>query len=171
MNILLQPFKKEDLEKIVEWRNDPKVNKYLANRNKTLPEVIEWFEKSFKKQNDLIFGIFISNQLIGYCEIESIDKNHKKCEMGIIIGEQNYWGKGIAEYIIKKLLKIVFEDLKLHRCLAVIDKGNIASSKCFRAAGFKYEGKLRDATIVDEKYCDLLLYSVLEDEYNKMILK
>ena len=58
-----------------------------------------------------------------------------------------------------------FMELRLHRVLAVIAKGNERSVSLFKKLGFKHEGTLREATKVADQFTDLLCYSILEHEY------
>src|SRR5712691_4163572 len=112
-----------------------------------------------------LLGILADNQLIGYCTIEHIDRENHTCEVGIVIGEKDYWHKGIGSTVIREILKRAFTELHLHRVEAVIHADNVASIHCFARAGFQRDGTLRDAKYRDGRYVDLLVYSILDSEW------
>jgi len=113
-----------------------------------------------------LLGILVDNQLIGYCTIEHIDCENRKCEVGIVIGEKDYWHKGIGSAVIRELLQRAFTALHLHRVEAVIHANNMASIRCFARAGFQRDGTLRDAKYRDGRYVDLLVYAILDSEWS-----
>ena len=163
----LRPITKEDLSTIVAWRNDPTVNRWLSDNNKTLQGAEERFEAITKNPNNRYDGIYEGDRLIGYCVVKGVDMRQRQCEIGIIIGESEYWGRGIAPDVIKELLRYCFKKLKLHRVAATVVRGNIRSSRLFESLGFAYEGTLRDAMISNGELVDLLYYSILEHEYGR----
>lgn len=103
--------------------------------------------------------------LVGHGVVEGVDLALRKCEVGVIIGEPRLWGQGLGKHAVQYLLQHCFEQLKLHRVLAVIARGNTRSERLFQRMGFTHEGTLRDATVIDGQFTDLLCYSMLEDEY------
>ena len=155
----------KDLDVLLLWRNNPNINKYLANRVKVKPEAQAWFNRINGSSSNLLKGIIYDGRLIGYCIVESVDEQNRKCEVGVLIGDLQLWGKGIGKIVVAELLKYCFEKLMLHRVLAVIAKGNERSERLFKGMGFRYEGTLREATQIDGQFVDLLCYSVLEQEY------
>jgi RimJ/RimL family protein N-acetyltransferase len=163
--ITLRELTAKDLDVLLRWRNNPDINKYLANRVKTKPEAETWFNHITGSPLNLLKVIIYNGQLIGYCMVESVDAQNRRCEVGIIIGDLQFLGKGIGKIIVTELLKYCFEKLKLHRVLAVIAKGNERSVRLFKSMGFSYEGALREANQINGQFVDLLCYSILEQEY------
>ena len=164
--IYIFDFPEEDLASIVKWRNDPDVNKYLRPNYRTLEDVQEWYRGYFSSGGNRLFGIRAADELIGYCTIEAIEKANNKCEVGIAIGEKAYWRKGIGSAVIRQLLKIAFTDLQMHRVEAVVQGDNVASARCFSRAGFQLDGTLRDSKLRNCEYVDLLVYSILDTEWD-----
>lgn len=163
--IALRDLTKKDLDVLLLWRNNPDVNKFLTNRVKNKLEAQAWFNRITSSPRNLLKGILYEGRLIGYCIVEDVDEQNRKCEMGIIIGELQYWGKGIGKIVVTELLSYCFKDLKLHRVLAVIAEGNKRSERLLAGMGFKHEGTLREASQTNGRFVDLLCYSILEQEY------
>lgn len=165
--IILRDLTEKDLGTVVVWRNNPEVNRYLANVVKTETEAKSWFIRLKSSSKNLLQGIVYQGQLIGYCMVEGIDEPNQKCEVGVIIGEKRHWGKGIGKSVVNDLLSYCFVNLKFHRVLAVIADGNERSKQLFKGLGFKYEGTSREAYLIDGKYTNLLCFSLLEQEYKR----
>ncbi len=167
-NISIFDFPEESLSAIVKWRNDGDVNKYLISGYRTLEEVQERYRGYFSSRGNRLFGIRVDDTLIGYCIIIAVERNNNKCEVGIVIGEKAHWRKGIGSTVIRQLLKRAFTDLRMHRVEAIIQGDNVASVRCFSRVGFQLDGRLRDAKFRDGRYVDLLVYSILDEEWDRV---
>ena len=58
-----------------------------------------------------------------------------------------------------------FAELKLHRLELEVYSFNSRAEKTYLKAGFKREGVKRDAVIDGDKYADIILMSILENEW------
>ena len=63
------------------------------------------------------------------------------------------------------LLNFAFKDLNLHRVYLHVFATNSAAIRAYEKAGFVYEGKLRSAAHIDGAYVDVVIMSVLREEY------
>lgn len=111
MDIIITEFPEEALSAIAKWRSDGDVNRYIRRGYKTLGEVRKWYHEYFSAEANRLLGILVDGQLIGYCTIEHINLDDKKCEIGILIGEKDYWHKGIGSAVVRELLKRAFTAL------------------------------------------------------------
>jgi RimJ/RimL family protein N-acetyltransferase len=161
--ICLRKLERSDLTTIFRWRNDPHVTQHLARREMSLVEIESWFEK-LEGGHDRAFAIIAGGTSVGYAVLDHVDRVNRKCEAGIIIGERRHWSKGIGKEVARRLAVEAFNELGMHRVLAVASARNPAAIACFKAAGFKEEGRLREANFRDGAYVDLILLSLLEDE-------
>jgi RimJ/RimL family protein N-acetyltransferase len=159
----LRKLEQSDLATIHRWRNDPQVTRHLARREMSLAEIESWFEK-LEGGRDEAYAIIAGGTFVGYAVLEKIDAVNRKCEAGIIIGERPYWRKGIGKEVARWLVEKAFNELGMHRVLAVTSARNPAAIACFKAAGFKEEGRLREANLREGEYVDLILLSLLEHE-------
>ena len=164
-DITIDEFPPDCLADVVHWRNDPVVNRYLRQGIRTLEEVQEWYVQYFSRAENKLFAVYADKALIGYGTLEHIDTTHRSCEIGIVIGEKQYWNKGLGARVISQLTTLAFTRYNLHRVYAVIQGGNIASRRCFEKVSFQHEGRLRDARYVNEAFIDIHYYAILEDEW------
>src|SRR3989344_2262706 len=80
------------------WLNDPEVNEYLETRQSTISELKTYIQKQIDDPNAIFVGIFdkVNDVHIGNIKLEPIDWQKKKAIFGILLGNKNYWGKGIG---------------------------------------------------------------------------
>jgi RimJ/RimL family protein N-acetyltransferase len=94
-----------------------------------------------------------------------VDTTYRSGEIGIVIGNPDYWNKGVGASVVTQLTALAFTRYRLHRAYAVIQGGNSASRRCFEKVGFQHEGRLRDARYVHGEFIDLHSYAMLEHEW------
>jgi RimJ/RimL family protein N-acetyltransferase len=164
-DLTIDEFPPDRLAAIVHWRNDPAVNRYLRQGIRTLEEVQEWYTQYFSKAEHKLFAVYADKTLIGYGTLEHIDTTHRSGEIGIVIGNADYWNQGLGAKVVTHLTTLAFTVYHLHRVYAVIQGGNIASRRCFEKAGFQHEGRLREARYDHGAFIDLNYYAVLEQEW------
>ena len=54
------------------------------------------YEKCKDNKDIQLYGIFIEKHHIGNILLMGLNSNHKRIEIGYVIGDKSYWGKGIA---------------------------------------------------------------------------
>lgn len=157
----------DDLDALVRWRNDPAVNRYLSDRLKTGEEAKAWFDKTKADPKVWLKAVTADGELVGYAAVEGIDEKNRKCELAMVIGKAERWGKGIGAYVLRTMLEYAFETLHMHRVWAAVVDGNERSERLLKTAGFVKEGVMRDTLIIGGRFASLLCYSLLEDEYKR----
>lgn len=167
--INVRDLTKDDLDILIKWRNDFQVNRYLSDRLKKLDETEVWFDRVRSDPKVWLKAIIEDDRLIGYAGVESIDERNRKCELALIVGEIEFWGRGVATEVLQLMLKYAFETLRMHRVWAAAIEGNVRSTRLVKRAGFAYEGTMREAIITVEGFSNLEFYSLLEDEYRSAI--
>lgn len=107
--------------------------------------------------NGIRWGIFLNNELIGTCGFNYYEKNG----WGILGYDLNksYWGNGYMTEAINAITRYGFSKLEIHRLVAHVVPGNIASEKVLVKCGFELEGLLRHSSYFRGKYQDELQYS------------
>lgn len=74
-------------------------------------------------------------------------------------------GRGLGRRILGEIQRIAFEELGAHRLFLDVFDDNARARHLYESMGFVFEGVLRDATSRDGEWHNLLLMSMLEDEY------
>ncbi|MDY0193539.1 MAG: GNAT family protein [Aliarcobacter butzleri] len=152
------------------WLNNKNVttsiNSFELLKHKNLSFIEESF-KRFTSVNCQGYFIFIKKdkKFIGTIKIDKIDLFRKSAEIGLMIGNTDYYGKNYGFHSLKLLVNHCFVNLKLHRIWGGTDENNLAMRKIFTKLNFKQEGISRDANYISNTYSDNILYSILSNEY------
>ena len=77
---------------------------------------------------------------IGTAKIGHINWRSGIADVGIMIGEKKYWGKGLGTEVVNLITKYAFDYLSLRKLVAGTNANNIGMCKCFFSNGFKKEG-------------------------------
>lgn len=176
-NLIIKNHTEKNKELLYKWMNDPELayyddedpEPYEGPNWERMDKVMTRFMNStYENGNDIIhLGIHKkkTNELIGYTMLAMIDKYHKKCHLGLSIGNKNEWGKGYGTEIVKSMIKFAFNDLKMNRVGAEIYSHNSASIKIFKKCGFKHEGTIRQSVLKKGVYSDELIFGILKEEF------
>jgi RimJ/RimL family protein N-acetyltransferase len=170
--LLLRPLTEGDVtERYVSWLNDPAVNRYLEIRfSKQTKESVGKFVASMEADSMVfLFGIFWKDKdlHIGNIKLGPICQRHKAAEIGLLIGDRAFWGKGIATEAIKAVVKFGFETMGIQKIEAGCYQSNAGSLKAFEKAGFKIEGVVRSRWVVDGKRQDGYRMGILPSEMKR----
>lgn len=166
--IYLRRLTEDDVtEKYVSWMNNPEINQYLESRFvvHTL-ESTKAFIRSVTNDNNYQFGIFLNdtNEHIGNIKIGGINHYHKYGDIGFIIGEKAYWGRGIATEAIKLATDFAFNELHLHKLWGGAYAPNIGSVRSFEKNGYACEGVKKSQYLTNAGvYVDDILYGKVNE--------
>jgi len=108
------------------------------------------------------------DRYLGHIGYENLDLHRRHTELGISIGEPEYLSKGIGTEAIGLFLSVCFEELGLHRVSLKVVQENKRGIRCYEKSGFKLEGAMRDFHYSQGRWHDILIMSILEDEYRAM---
>lgn len=130
------------------WLNDPAVNKYLETKSANIGELKNYIKAKLADENCLFFGIFMkdSDKHIGNLKLEPIDWRKKFAVFGILIGDKNYWGKGLATEATKLITDFSFNKLNLETLELGVIADNLAALKVYEKIGFKVD-KINKAAV------------------------
>ena len=160
--IYLRRLTEEDASEVyVSWMNDPGVNQYLESRFYTQTiESTKAFIRSVTNDNNYQFGIFVkeTGKHIGNIKIGNINQYHKYADIGFLIGDKNFWGKGIATEAIKLATDFAFKTLGLHKLWGGAYSPNVGSIKAFMKNGYQQEGIKRSQYLCHGEYVDDIMY-------------
>lgn len=170
--IYLKPLTPENITPFFTWLNDKTAIKYSLSKFQeiiTIQDIEQWYAQLLRNSTDYTVGIFRSetDRLIGYAGISKISTINKSGEYFIFIGDKEQWGKGFGTDTTHKIIKHGFEVLQLHRIMLTVSEPNIGGIKAYEKAGFKREGRFRQACYRDGSYHDKIVMSILKDEYTK----
>ncbi len=125
------------------WLNDPQVNRFISIKKVSLESIRNYIKEKNKRASCLFLGIFWkrNNEHIGNVKLEPIDLKKGRATTGILIGNKNYWGKGIATETLKALCQYAFQELNLQEINLGVDFRNKPAQRVYQKVGFAATGK------------------------------
>lgn len=104
-----------------------------------------------------------NDELIGFAILAGIENRHNNIEFRRIVIKTK--GKGYGRDAIREITTYCFEILKCHRLWLDVLESNSRARHLYHSEGFKEEGKLRNCVLIRDKYLNLIVMSMLENEY------
>ena len=161
-----RPHKRADIPFRVKWLSDPEVTKYLGENRRgqktTYQKEKFWFDQYVKnKKIKKFFTICDNKKPIGFLGLTKISQANKNSDMFIAIGEKDYWGRGWGKKSVIYLVNYAFKKLKLHKLNLGVIKDNKPAFYCYKSAGFKVEGLLKDDARMEGKYHDMYTMAII----------
>lgn len=170
---MLRPVVEDDWELRYKWLVDPEVSATLssgAGMPLTPAEVKERTAKYAKRNADSAYFTVMeleSSENIGSAQLFGINHWARSAELGLWIGEKSSRGKGYGTDIVHTLLGFAFHRLNLHKIMLTVDEDNPGAMRCYEKCGFRRDGILRDEVYKNGRYCNRLLMSILDQEFDE----
>jgi RimJ/RimL family protein N-acetyltransferase len=134
--------------------------------------VKEWIEKQLladpPKFHFFAIRTLDGDRMIGDVDLFALQNGHREAFVGIGIGERSDWSKGYGTEAMRLALRYAFTELNLHRVSLDVFEYNPRAIRSYEKAGFKHEGRLRDALHRDGRRWDMLYMGILRDEWFAM---
>ena len=168
--LILRPLSPGDLEgPYISWLNDPEVCEHNSHHvfPYTPAQGKAYIESSIKDEHNLVLAIIAkdSDTHIGNISLQHIDFISRSAEYAVLLGDREYWGKGVASGASHLLLAHGFGTLNLHRIYCGTSESNIAMQKLAARLGFTEEGRRREAHFKNRVFNDIIEYGLLASEY------
>lgn len=168
--IYLRALENSDLEgSYFQWLNDREVTRWMYHGifPNSHTAMLDFFQSMNNSRSDLVLAIILeeSERHIGNIGLHKIHPVFRSAEVGILIGEKDCWGKGVASEAISLIAGHAFTRLNLNRVYAGAALENAGSIKAFEKAGFIREGLSRQAYFCEGQYRDLVHLSILHSEW------
>lgn len=164
--IILREKRIEDAEKDYRWRSDPEIARLDAAY--PLSMSYERYLKLFQDQlryptpGSHHFGAdAIDGTYIGNCMYYDLDRVRQEAELGIVIGDRDYWSNSYGYDAVTTLLDYMFSEVSLNRVYLHTLDWNERAQRCFSKSGFNPVRKVRKMSH------DFILMEVLREDWQE----
>ncbi len=125
------------------------------------------YERCIKCDDRVDFIIYerASMQAIGVVNLRDIDRFHRTAELGLAIGEQDYWNKGYGTETCFLILDYGFNVLGLHNVVLDPVDFNENAIRLYKRVGFREIGRRRQAHRIGRRMYDLVLMDCLATDF------
>lgn len=171
--VFLRGPERSDIPIFVRWFTDAETTSFLAMRAPmSLPMEENWFERMLAGQgkDGYLFVIcsLESGEPIGNTALFDLDFSNGAAGMGITIGEKALWGRGYGTDALNALLDFGFGELRLERIWLDVYDFNVRARRSYEKSGFVLEGTKRHGFFRRGRHVDVLLMSILRDEWARL---
>lgn len=138
--VFLRELQEKDAsEDYASWLNDSEVNQFLETRHVTTEELRAYIREKQESSNAMLFGIFWKDtgKHVGNVKLEPIDHAAKETMLGILIGDKQYWGKGIATEATNLLTEFAFTELHMEAVTLGVIAHHTAAIRVYEKCGFQ----------------------------------
>ena len=170
--ILLQRVSMDDVgAEYLSWLNDDDVTRGLDTISKpyTLEMLQQYISDVVKNENTYMFMVIDkeSKKRIGTAKIHNINKTNNTCNLGLMIGDKNFWGKGYGQDAYNTAIEFAFSGLGIRKIWEMAHATNVASLSMCKKAGFQIEGVLKEQVLSEGKYVDKVLLGLFAINWKK----
>ncbi|MDB5249324.1 MAG: hypothetical protein JWQ40_3718 [Segetibacter sp.] len=176
--VKLEYFDREDFKQLIEWMNSEHLITNWAGSLFKFPlteDSLDWYIQDTNNADDSDAFIYKAvdtktGKTVGHVSLGSISEKNRAGRISrVLVGNTAERGKGYCSKMINAILKVGFEELKLHRISLGVYDFNTAAIRCYEKCGFVKEGVMRDVLrYQDNTYWSLIEMSILEDEWRKL---
>jgi RimJ/RimL family protein N-acetyltransferase len=159
------------LPAVQRWRSDPEVTRYwITQAVPSLDELRAWLRGNRTAGSITLTVLDETQEPIGYADVFNIDRDHRRCEISLMIGDRSSWGKGYASEVLMALLGYLFGRRagggeEMHKVSLAVFAENHAARRVYAKCGFREDGVLRDDMYRDGDWHSQILMSILEHEF------
>ena len=170
--LLLRPYTGDDLEALYAMQSRSDVARYLYWGPRTEAEVRAALEKkvtstAIRSEGDVLSLAALqkaTDELVGDFVLVWVSEEHRQGEIGFIV-HPDHQGLGYATEAGRVLLRLAFEDLKLHRVVGQLEARNAASARVLEKLGMRREAHLVENEWVKGEWQSEIVYAILDREW------
>ncbi|MEZ4223852.1 MAG: GNAT family protein [Polyangiaceae bacterium] len=168
---LLRRPEPKDVDALYAQKNDPEVANALGgfSMGYARADISEWVERHRRMGGELIWVIAATSDdtCLGHVGLYNIDHRIRKAEFAIMLGAKERQGQGLGKRVTRFVLDYAFDNLNLNRVELSLLASNARAKRLYDSLGFVQEGVQRQAQFKNGEYLDVILMSLLRDEWTQ----
>ena len=138
----LKSLTTEDVtEQYLSWfSGSEEVEKYIdfAKKEADIDELVQYVSDKENREDVLFFGIFTnSGDHIGNVKHEPINLKDKTATMGVLIGEKEWRGKGVAPEVVKASSEYLGKTYGVRYIYLGVERSNIPAVSAYKKMKFE----------------------------------
>lgn len=160
-----------DLEDIHHLHSNTKVEQFStlgipSDLSQTKERIDEMIKEQYNNKRKLYNWKVLLKDTNEFAGLAGLSLSLDKFKLGEIYYElhPDYWSKGFGTEISKQLIKIGFENFKLHKVEAGVATENVNSIRILEKCGMTREGLRRKILPIRGEWKDNYHYAIVEDD-------
>lgn len=168
--IYLRALKKKDIDGNYRfWLNDPEIVQFNSHgRFPITPEkLLTFVQSSIQSNTALVLAVIdiATDKHIGNISLQGISWVDRSAEIAFLLGEKDFWGKGVMQEAGELLINHAFAALNLHRVHCGTSSDNKGMQKLAEKIRMKQEGIRKEAIFNNGTYHDIIEYGILKEDF------
>lgn len=168
-SIYLRALNEDDINgNYSRWLNDSEITQFNSHGRfpVTTEKLIEYVRGAAKSNSSLVMAVVDNDtdKHIGNISLQSISWIDRSGEIAFILGEKDFWGKGVMYEAGKMMVEHGFNVLNLHRIYCGTSAENHGMQKLAAKLGFEQEGIRKEALFKNGKYIDIIEFGKLNNK-------
>jgi RimJ/RimL family protein N-acetyltransferase len=161
-HVRLRFFRRGDLPRIIAWRHDDELRRGALWGDAPFGrrEAQHWLhavsDGADPSRLTLAIELCASARLVGLTTLTRIDRRSGTAYFGVVIGEKDCWGHGLASETLRLMLHRAAA-LSLRKILLEVAADNPRAISLYRRAGFEAEGVLRRQLPRGSEFVDVIV--------------
>ncbi|MEI7510981.1 MAG: tRNA (guanosine(37)-N1)-methyltransferase TrmD [Candidatus Peregrinibacteria bacterium] len=132
-----------DIDHWMKWMNSEEITHFLPISPPLSRNDEQWY---YDWTSTNLWGLFLTildseKNPIGNTSLVIDKERPQVARFGIVLGEKESWGKGLATAITREMLKIAFEELEVQKVVLDVFADNFPAIHIYEKCGFRLVGK------------------------------
>jgi RimJ/RimL family protein N-acetyltransferase len=170
--LVLRAFTPEDFDALYAYQSHPDVTRWLEWDVRSHDEVRDALARKITGVGVVDEGDVLAlaiakrdtDELVGDVILCLVSAEHRIGEIGYIV-HPDHQGLGYATEACREVLRIAFEDLRLHRVIGRLEPRNRASARVLEKLGMRREALFVDNEIIKGEWTSEAVYAILDHEW------
>lgn len=125
----------------LSWLAQPRSRRYIVTAGETsnLAQLRAYIARKRRRKDTIFLAILdkASGRHIGNLKYEPVDTKSGHAMLGVLIGDPDWQGKGVATEAIRASSAALHEQLGIERVFLGLSRSNLRASRAYRKAGFR----------------------------------
>lgn len=145
-NSYIRPLCLSDVNQdYLSWFSDPYVLEYIsfASTCPTIDSLKEYVRSKLASSDCVFLGIYdsMTNRIVGTIKFDPIDRQSGTSEIGILIGNPDFRGKGIASEALNACINYAKSSINLSYLTLGVRESNAPAIRLYKKLGFVVSSK------------------------------
>jgi RimJ/RimL family protein N-acetyltransferase/GNAT superfamily N-acetyltransferase len=170
-NVAVRYFAHDDLPTLHHWQHANPRPQYATVSQitaLTMANLESNFAQELQAPDQQRFAIeTLDGRLIGQLLYYDLRDDIRSVSLDILIGDPEFWKGTWGQEALRLLLEHLFAEMGIHRVNVVVSQLQERALDDLETLGFHHDGALRHNEILDGRYIDHQMLSLLEEEYEQ----
>lgn len=168
MSVELRRITDNDLEQLMNWRNDPAISKYMFTDVKLNMDMQRaWFAKYKNDDSQIRWIVWVDDVPVGSLYVTNIDHKNFNGEFGVFIARKELVDLKTLLTLHWSMYEYIYTHTEINHLYAYNMEGNEAVTRLSRAHGCKVEGKLIQHVYKYGRFHDVNIVGITKEQWNE----